>query len=182
MKAWKEWIDRDSQERLEKARKLEKREKLTKSWELVKECRKILRENYSSWQERLEKAKGKQEKFKISREMQSKEEAMRKRIILSEIKENAWKRREEKSSHEEHSERLEKEEKNEKRELMKVRMKQLEEGRKSAEEKEREGRNKFLEDWKIKVARKKKQEILQKGRKDLLRKCGRVGGAAGRRF
>ena len=45
---------------------------------------------------------------------------------------------------------------------MKVRMKKLEEGRKSVEEKEREGRNKFLEDWKMKVARKKKQEIVQK--------------------
>ena len=38
----------------------------------------------------------------------------------------------------------------------------------SAAEKEREGRNKFLEDWKMKVARKKKQEIVQKGWKDLL--------------
>ena len=38
---------------------------------------------------------------------------------------------------------------------MKVRMKQQGEGRKSAEENEREGRNKFLEDWKMKVARKK---------------------------
>ena len=56
-----------------------------------------------------------------------------------------------------------KEEKNEKIELMKVRMKKLEEGRKSVEEKEREGRNKFLEDWKMKVARKKKQELVQKG-------------------
>ena len=53
---------------------------------------------------RLEKVKGMQERLRISREMQSKEEAMSKRLILAEIKENAWKRRGEKSSHEEHSE------------------------------------------------------------------------------
>ena len=98
VKTWKEWVARDSQGRMEKAKKLEKQENLTKSWELVRECRKIIKENYSSWQERktteeenkklqeieleklerLEKAKGKQEKIKISTEMQSKEEAMRK--------------------------------------------------------------------------------------------------------
>ena len=42
---------------------------------------------------RLEKVKGMQERLRISREMQSKEEAMSKRLILAEIKENAWKRR-----------------------------------------------------------------------------------------
>ena len=47
-------------------------------------------------------------------------------------------------------------------------MKQQEEGRKSAEDKERERRTKFMEDWKRKVERKKKQERVQKGRKDLL--------------
>ena len=114
-----------------KAKKLEKQEKLTKSWELVRECRKIIKENYSSWQERktteeenkklqeleLEKLsrleKVKQEKYRTSRELQNEEEAMRKRLILAEIKENAWKRRGEKSSHEEHSDRLEKERKEE---------------------------------------------------------------------
>ena len=116
-----------------KAKKLEKQEKLTKSWELVRECRKIIKENYSSWQERktteeenkklqeleLEKLsrleKVKQEKYRTSRELQNEEEAMRKRLILAEIKENAWKRRGEMSIHEVHSDRLEKEEKNEKK-------------------------------------------------------------------
>ena len=58
---------------------------------------------------RLEKGRKKQKNHRISQDMQSKEEAMTKRLILAEIRENAWKRREEnKSSHEEHSERLEK--------------------------------------------------------------------------
>ena len=119
---------------------------MTKSWELVRECRKILKENYSSWQERktteeenkklqeleleklsrLEKGKRKQEKYRTSRELQNEEEAMRKRLILAEIKENAWKRRGEKSSHEVHSDRLEKEEKNEKKDLAKAKSKKLE--------------------------------------------------------
>ena len=103
-----------------------------------------------------------------SRELQNEEEAMRKRLILAEIKENAWKRRGEKSSHEEHSDRLKKEEKNEKKDLMKSKLKKLEEGRKSGEEKERERRNKFLEEWRMKVERKQKQERVQKGWKDLL--------------
>ena len=33
MKAWKEWIERDKQGRLEKARRLEKQQKMTQSWE-----------------------------------------------------------------------------------------------------------------------------------------------------
>ena len=65
---------------------------MTKSWELVRTCREIIRENYSSWQERkvteeekrklqeieleklgrLEKVKGNQERFRISIDMQSK--------------------------------------------------------------------------------------------------------------
>ena len=72
---------------------------------------------------RLEKSKEKQENFKISKEMESEEEAMRKRLVLAEIKENAWKRRGKQSSHEEHSERLEKEEQIMKREKVKERIK-----------------------------------------------------------
>ena len=51
---------------------------------------------------------------------------------------------------------------------MKAKLKKLEKGRKSAEEKERERRNKFLEEWRMKVERKQKQERVQKGWKDLL--------------
>ena len=47
-----EWIDRDSQGRPEKARNLDKQQQLTSSWKLVRECRKILKENCSSWQEK----------------------------------------------------------------------------------------------------------------------------------
>ena len=43
---------------------------------------------------RLEKGRKKQENHRISQDMQSKEEAMTKRLILAEIRENAWKRRE----------------------------------------------------------------------------------------
>ena len=52
MKAWKEWIERDKQGRLENARRLEKQQKMTQCWELVRTCREMIRENYSSWQER----------------------------------------------------------------------------------------------------------------------------------
>ena len=58
---------------------------------------------------------------------------MRQRIILAEIKENAWKRRGIQSSHEEHYERLEKEERIMKREKVKEKIKQLEEERKGKE-------------------------------------------------
>ena len=138
---------------MESTKRLDRQEKLSKSWELVRTCRDIIKENYSSWQERkitqeqrvklleieqeklgrLEKAKEKQEKFKISQEFKSKDEAMRQRIILAEIKENAWKRRGIQSSHEEHYERLEKEERIMKREKVKEKIKQLEEERKGKE-------------------------------------------------
>ena len=120
-KAWKDWVERDRKRGLENAKRLEKKEKLSKSWELVRVCRELLKENYSSWQERriteedkrkildleqeklirLETGRKKQENYKISQDIESKEEAMSKRLILAEIKENVWKRREEsKSSHE----------------------------------------------------------------------------------
>ena len=68
----------------------------------------MLKDNYSSWQERriteedkrkildleqeklirLETGRKKQENYKISQDIESKEEAMSKRLILAEIKEN----------------------------------------------------------------------------------------------
>ena len=51
-KAWKDWVERDRQRGLENAKRLEKQERLSESWELVKVCREIIKENYSNWQER----------------------------------------------------------------------------------------------------------------------------------
>ena len=127
MKAWQEWQERYRLERLETTKRLEKQENLTKSWELVRVCR----ENYSEWQERkttedtrkklkeiplekearLERKNLKSEKFRKYSEMENKEEMYKRRILLAEIKENVWKRRGSRSSHEEHSERLETEKK-----------------------------------------------------------------------
>ena len=188
-KAWKDWVERDRKRGLENAKRLEKQEKLSRSWELVRVCREMIKENYSSWQERkiteeekrkildleqekltrLETGRKRQEKFKTSQDIESKEEAMFKRLILAEIKENAWKRREEnKSSHEEYSGRQEKEEKILKRNKVQEKIKQLEEERKSTEEREKERKTNFMEEWRKKIERKKKQETIQQGWKDLL--------------
>ena len=51
-KAWQEWQERYRLERLETTKRLEKQEKLTKSWELVRVCRDMIREIYSELQER----------------------------------------------------------------------------------------------------------------------------------
>ena len=100
-------------------------------------CREIIKENYSNWQERkvteeesqkikemtlerearLEKQKQKKEKFINIMETVSKEEVLQRRIQLAEIKENAWKWRRARTSHEKHSNRLEKERKEEKKEM-----------------------------------------------------------------
>ena len=58
---------------------------------------------------RLAKAKSKEEKFKIVKELESKENVVQRKLILAEIKENCWKRRGEKSNHEEYTEKVEKE-------------------------------------------------------------------------
>ena len=58
--------------------------------------------------------------------------------------------------------------KKEKREKVRDRLKMLEEMKKPAEEKENEKRKAFMENWKEKEKRKKKQEIIQKGWKDLM--------------
>ena len=55
-----------------------------------------------------------------------------------------------------------------KREKVQERIKQQEEERRSIEEKEKDRKIKFMEDWKEKVERKRKQERVQQGWKDLL--------------
>ena len=52
LKAWEEWKERHRKEGLERSNRLEKKEKLENSWNLVKICRDLIRENYSDWQER----------------------------------------------------------------------------------------------------------------------------------
>ena len=47
--------------------------------------------------------------------IESREEIMKRKIIMAEIEDNAWKRRGEKSNHEEYIGRMEKEKKKEKR-------------------------------------------------------------------
>ena len=120
-------------------------------------------------QPRLERQKTKQEKSKNMKEMDSKEEIFKRRIMLAEIKENVWKRRGAKSIHEEHSDRLE----NEKKTVeVRERIEKLEEMKKTAEENEIERRKEFMV-----TGRKRKRD------KKLFRragKCGKVGGVAGR--
>ena len=102
------------------------------------------------------------------KEIENKEEKIRKKIILADIKENAWKRRGFKSSHEECVESIEKLKKNEEREKVKDRIKKMEEMQKNAEEREIERRRKFMVDWKENEDRKRKAETIQKGWKDLM--------------
>ena len=52
LKAWREWVERDGKERQERSRRMERQDKLSKSWEMVRVCRDIIKENYSDWQER----------------------------------------------------------------------------------------------------------------------------------
>ena len=112
-KAWKDWVERDQERRLETTKRMDKKNRLSQSWELVRVCRELIREKYSSWRERrvteeeralimeieqaklkrLENCKERQERYRNPQEIESKEEALRKRLILAEIMENAWKRR-----------------------------------------------------------------------------------------
>ena len=71
MKAWKEWVERDRLERMEKAERLEKKRKLSQSWELVREFRNIMKENYSDRQERRVTEDEKRNLQEIAREMQT---------------------------------------------------------------------------------------------------------------
>ena len=47
---------------------------------------------------RLEKAISEKEKFNIEKEIESREDVIKRKITMAEIKENAWKRRGEKSN------------------------------------------------------------------------------------
>ena len=55
-----------------------------------------------------------------------------------------------------------------KRNKVQEKIKQLEDERKSIEEKEKDRKTKFMEEWKKKIVRKKKQEMIQQGWKNLL--------------
>ena len=66
---------------------------------------------------RLAKAKSKEEKFKIVKELESKEKVVQRKLILAEIKENYWKRRGEKSIHEEYTEKVERKKEKRKRKM-----------------------------------------------------------------
>ena len=76
---------------------------------MIRSCRDIIVENYSDWQERkiteeekreiqhledekqqrLETVRSKKEKFKISKEMETKEQILKRKLEIAEIKENA---------------------------------------------------------------------------------------------
>ena len=117
---------------------------------------------------RLAKAKSKEEKFKIVKELESKENVVQRKLILAEIKENCWKRRGEKSNHEECTEKVEKEKGKEKKENVRDKVKRLEETRKLAEKNELERRKNFMTNWKVKKERKQKAETMQTGCKKLM--------------
>jgi hypothetical protein len=109
VKAWVAWKERYERERKEKSERLEKRKKLENSWNMVKLCGIMIKENYSNWKERrvtenerkemeemekierLEKQRMKKEKFQANMKKIGKEEIFLKRIEMKEIKENAWK-------------------------------------------------------------------------------------------
>ena len=189
MKAWKEWVERDSSERLERNRRLERKEKLENSWNLVKACREVIKENDSDWQERkiteeekrkfqeiddernrrLETVKNKKEKYKILKEFESKEEKLKRKLELADIKENVWKRRGKKSNHEECTEKLEKEAKQKEKGKVRERIKNLENAKRLAEEKEQERRKKFMMNWKEREKRKRKADDIQEGWKNIMK-------------
>ena len=86
---------------------------------MVRACRDIIVESCLDWQERtiseeekikiqnldderkqrLETGRNKKERFKILEEMETKEQILKRKLEIAEIKENAWKWRSEKSSH-----------------------------------------------------------------------------------
>ena len=50
--AWVAWKERDESGKKEKSERLERRKKPENSWNMVKLCGEIIKENYSSWKER----------------------------------------------------------------------------------------------------------------------------------
>ena len=63
-------MGRHRKEGLEKARRMEKKEKLEKSWNLVRVCRDLIKENNSNWQERkvTEEERQKIQEMRLERE------------------------------------------------------------------------------------------------------------------
>ena len=141
-------------------------------------CRDTIRENCDGWQRRkmtelekqelteiklekearLEKQKRKKEEFAEGRKIISKEEAFLRRMEIAEMKENAWKWRGTKSSHEEYSGRKEIKKKIVEKEIIleKIKKKVMEE---EVEEKSR--KKIFLEKWKEREDRKIRQRAAE---------------------
>ena len=76
--------------------------------------------------------------------METKEEKLKRKLELAEIKENAWKWRGKKSSHEEHTRRKEIEAKNIEEKKVRDRIANIENQKKIAEEKKKERMKMFL--------------------------------------
>ena len=100
--------------------------------------------------------------------METIEEAVKRRIMIAEIKENVWKRRGPMSSHEEHSSRMEQDTEKVERGKVKDRIKNLENLKRSAQEKEAKRRRDFMATWKEKENRKRRKAKLEKGWKELM--------------
>ena len=133
IKAWEDWKERYEREKVDRSERLEKKEKLENSWNLVKVCGEIFRENYSNWQERkltederkelmeirmekdsrLKRQSQKMAKYQEKVGKLSKEEVFLKRMEMKEIKENIWVQRGATNSHEDHTKRMEMEKKKE---------------------------------------------------------------------
>jgi hypothetical protein len=104
----------------------------------------------------------------VIQEMETKEKKMKRKLILADIKENAWKIRGKKSSHEEYADRLEKETKKVERGKVRDRIQNLENMKRIKEEKEIERRKSFMVNWKEEEKRKRKEKTIQEGWKNLM--------------
>ena len=95
--------------------------------------------------------------------METKEQKLKRKLELAEIKENAWKWRGDKASHEEHTSRMENEAKKLEKGNVRNRIAKLENQRKAAEEREKERRNNILNNKKGNNDRIRKATALQEG-------------------
>jgi hypothetical protein len=102
--------------------------------------------------------------------METKEQILKRKLEIAEIKENAWKWRGVKSSHEEHTSRMEKANKRLEKGNVRDRIANLENKNKAAEAREQERRIIFLQDKKIKSDKIRKAAALQEGWKQLMEK------------
>ena len=114
---------------------------------------------------RLERQRMRKEDFQKSMEKVSEDEKFLRRMEIAEIRENAWRWRGALTSHEEQTVSLEK--RNNKEEKGKVRDK-LERQKDEKEKEEKETKEKFLDEWKERERRKKRQKIAQEGWKKLM--------------